>query len=227
MLQPVQLYRRWRAAAGLDFAMNVPAAPFSELGAISQLDPAETEQPQSETLAESIAAALCHSEIAQEVLGGRAAFVIDLPGYLSVGVGAYLQTEGIAPVSLLAGFYQQNAFLDGWPVLPNLVYFGNLLGSYSGEKGFAFLLERERLPDPEPDKYAVLEQFDNRYTIGSIFFPEFELMQSKGIQALVDVRPLGQEVTPDLLDYYREAAEADFNIYSSRLDLEKLISVKS
>jgi hypothetical protein len=219
MLKPVQLYRRWRDAAGPLFGMNVPAAPFSEIGAIMNLSKHDAAQPRADELCHSIAVTLANSETGELVKAGAAAFVLDLPGFISVGTGAYLQAEGIAPVLLLASFYYANAFIDGRASLPNLAYYGAMLGGYSEEKGLAFLLERERLPYPEPDKLAIIAQFDNRYALGEKYFPPFEALQRNGIRALVDVRPLGEEVLPDLFDYYELAAEAGFDIYSTRLNI--------
>jgi hypothetical protein len=189
-----------------------------------QMEATEAAQPRAAELCQAIALALRESEVGQMVKDGHAAFVLDFPGYISVGVGAYLQTEGIAPVLLLAACYQTGAFLDGWPILPNLAFYGESLGGYANEQGFAFVLERERLPQPEPDYSAVIAHFDNRYPLSLLMFPAFELMQQKGTEVLVDVRPAGQEVSPDLFDYYELAAEAGFSIFSSRLDLEQLSS---
>jgi hypothetical protein len=218
MLKPLQLYRRWRSAAGWDFGFFVPSAPFSELGRIYEFLSINNLTPRADVLGMAIAAALSGSEIGQAVREGQAAFVLDLPGFISVSAGAYLQTEGIAPILLMSACYMPGAFLDGSATLANLVYYGENLGEFSGEKGFAFLLERERLPLVEPDRYEIMEKLDNRYALAPIFFPPFETMRNRGIQTLVDVRPAGEDTAPDLFDVYEQASLNGFHIYSTRLD---------
>lgn len=215
------VYRAWRNAADPFFGRFVPSGAFSELGvfpAIMRL-PGE---PHGDELAQILAEALAESPQSEMVRSGQAVYVLDLPGYLSVATGAYLQLEGFRPISLIGGYYQPTAVLNGKLTLENLLYYGQRLDkTIEKTPALAFLLERERLP-LELDNFALLKTFDNRYRLGPAHFPPFELLKEQGIKAFIDVRAADDEVAPDLHAFYEFAAQNEFDIYSSVVPLEGL-----
>jgi hypothetical protein len=218
-MRPLRLYRAWRSAAGSVMGRFVPSGPFSELGAL----PAIMQLPggsHGDELAPILAEALAQSPQAEMVKNGQAVYILDFPGYLSLATGAYLQLEGFRPVSLIAGYYQPTAVLNGKLTLENLLYYGERLDNAAEETpAIVFLLERERLPYAKVDSFALLTAFDNRYKVGVGYFPPFELLKELGINTFIDVRAADDEVAPDLRAFYELAAQ---NVYSSVVPLEGL-----
>jgi hypothetical protein len=218
-LPTLRLYRQWKQAAG-SYSAFVPTAPFAaftknspqvDSGFISQID----------SLAQTLALLLANSTESELVRAGQAAFVLDLPGYLSVAVGYHLQkVANIAPVSLLAAYYQPHAILNGQFSGASLAHYGAKLATYNTEQGVAFLLEGERsnlLPD-----LALLQYFDNRYLTGLAYFPPLAKLTANGLQTLIDIRPSNAEIPPDLLQFYEQAALAKLNIFEARLPIADL-----
>lgn len=217
-MKPLHLYRHWCNAAGMVFNRFVPSGPFSEWGALPAVLRLPS-GPHADEFAQSLAAALVQSPQFETVQTGQAAYILDLPGYLSVAIGAYLQLDAVNPVSLIAGFYQPTAVLNGQMTLENLIYYGERLERADQTvRGAAFLLERERIPESGVDSFSLLKSFDNRYK-GTLYFPPFEFLHASGIKALIDVRAADDAVAPDLYYFYEEAAQNDFDVFSNILPI--------
>jgi len=216
----LQLYNQWRQAAGL-YQNFVPSAPFAAFAKKFTPDPLPTAfLNQTDALAQTLAALLSQSDDGGQVIAGHAAFVLDLPGYLTPAVGFYLQQAAIAPVSLLAAYYQPQAILNGHYSLASLQHYGLHLPPYAATSGYTFLLERERdflIPDT-----ALTHSFDNRYFSGLPYFPPLRFLAANGLVALIDVRPTDDELPPDLAHFYQQAADANLNIFQTRLPLSDL-----
>ena len=167
-----------------------------------------------------MAALLAQSDDGGYVRAGHAAFVLDLPGYLTPAVGFYLQQAGIAPVSLLAAYYQPPAVLNGHYSLVTLQHYGSHLQLYAPTTGYAFLLERERnalIADS-----ILMQSFDNRYFSGLAYYTPPAVLVANGLSALIDVRPADDELPADLAHSYQQAANANLNIFQTRLPLSNL-----
>ena len=150
------------AASSRHLSKLCAICPFATLANNSTSDPSPLAfLNQTDILAQTLAALLAQSDDGGYVMAGHAAFVLDLPGYLTPAIGFYLQQASIAPVSLLAAYYQPSAILNGHYSLVTLQHYGSHLQLYSATTGYAFLLERERnalIADS-----VLLQSFDNRY----------------------------------------------------------------
>lgn len=209
-LTPTRLFRHWKRAAGPVFGCYVPAAPFSALATFGP--PAPSPLFYDETC-QQLAAALSQSLEAQAVQAGEAAFVIDLPGPVSIGLGFYLQQLiGIAPVLLFGGLWRPGALLEGGESSAALSYYGERLLASSGP-GYTFLLERERVKEVPPLDY--IQAFNNRYYAGLSYFPPIAELVKAGIKALVDLRQAGDEIPGDQAGLYEKASQAGLDVFQT------------
>ncbi len=216
----LQLYKQWQQAAGI-YQNFVPSAPFAALAKNPPSEPSPTPfLNQTDGLAQTLAALLAQSDDWVHVMTGQAAFILDLPGYLTPAVGFYLQQAAIAPVSLLAAYYQPQAILNGHYGLASLQHYGWRLQPCAIPTGHAFLLERERsllIPN-----VVLTSSFDNRYFSGLAYFPPPAVLVANGLIALIDVRQSDEELPPDLAYFYQQAAAANLNIFQTRLPISDL-----
>lgn len=224
--RPLWLLRRWKEAAGPLAGWYIPAAPFTtlQLYGTPQIALRERLNPaQLDSLAQSLTERLMLTEQGLAVLSGEAAMVIDLPGAISVGLGFFLQQAGITPVLLFNGLYQPDSLVDGKNSLPAIIRYGNELQPWSGQQGYAFLLERERT-GPEPlNELALWRTFDNRYHAGEHIFPPFEKLKEGGVTALIDLRLAGDELPNDVNRFYRAAAKAGLDVFQAALPADWLV----
>lgn len=222
-LRPLWLLRRWKAAAGPLAGLYVPAAPFTALALFGEPQRARRERTnpaQLDGITQGLAERLAQTEQAQAVRDGQAAFVVDLPGALSAGLGCYLQAAGIAPVLAWGGLFRPGALLEGVEGLAALGRYGAQLRPWQNETGLAFLLERERTgPDPLDD-LTLSRTFDNRYHAGEYLLPPLATLKASGLTALIDLRAASDELPDDLNEFYRAAALAGLNIYQAALPLD-------
>lgn len=209
-LNPTRLFRRWKRAAGPVFGCYVPAAPFSAL-ANFEIVPAQTLF--YDEACRELAQTLAQSLEAEAVRAGEAAFVLDLPGPVSIGLGFYLrQSAAITPVLLFGGLWRPQAVLDGAESSAALYHYGERLEAGSGP-GYAFLLERERVKQVPPLDY--IHTFNNRYYTGASYFPPLPELSKAGIKALIDLRQAGDELPGDLAEFYEKASQAGLDIFQT------------
>lgn len=224
--RPLWLFRRWKAAAGPLAGGHISSAPFSALETYGPPQAARRERlnpARLDSLGQSLAEKLLLSEQGQAVLSGEAAMIIDLPGAVSAGLGFFLQQAGITPVLLFNGFYRPESLVDGKNTLPAIINYGSRVQAWSGQPGYAFLLERERT-GPEPSyELALWRTFDNRYHIGEHLFPPFEKLKSGGVTALIDLRLAGDELPNDVNRYYRAASQAGLDVFQAALPADWLV----
>jgi hypothetical protein len=209
----MQLFRRWRNAAGPALGRFVPAAPFAALTAYGI--------PGSRSLfydeiAQQVAAALLQSLEGQAVIAGEAAFVIDLPGPISLSLGYHLQqaNPALSPVLLFNGFWRPGGVLEweGNETVTTLAAYGAKVRPGRGP-GYAFLLERERYPEVDP--LRLIHSFDNRYHIWRSFSPVLPELNKLGINGLIDLRKAGDALPGDLAELYEEAAKMGIDIFQT------------
>jgi hypothetical protein len=224
--RPLWLLRRWKSAAGPLAGWYIPAAPFTALQLYGpprtplreRLNPARLD-----SITESLAGRLIQTDEGLAVHGGEAALVIDLPGAISVGLGFFLQELGITPVLLFNGLYRPESLVEGKNSLPAIIRYGTRLQTWSGQPGYAFLLERERT-GPEPTgELAFWRTFDNRYHAGDHLFPPFEKLKESGVTAFIDLRLAGDELPNDVNRFYRAAARAGFDVFQAALPADWLV----
>lgn len=224
--RPLWLFRRWKAAAGPLAGWYIPSAPFTALEIYGPPQTARRDRlnpARLDSLCQSVAEKLALSDQGQAVLSGEAAMVIDLPGAVSAGLGFFLQQAGIAPVLLFNGLYRPESLVEGKNNLPAIINYGSRLQAWSGQPGYAFLVERERT-GPEPSyEMALWRTFDNRYHVGEHLFPPFEKLKTGGVTALIDLRLAGDELPNDVNRYYRAAARAGLDVFQAALPAEWLV----
>jgi hypothetical protein len=226
-VRPIWLLRRWKRAAGPLAGSHVLAAPFTafQLFGEPRVPLRQRQNPiDLDRICRSIAERLGVTDQAEAVRSGEAAFVLDLPGALSVGIGCYLQTWGITPVLLFGGLYRPGSLLEGLDSLPALIRYGKQVQPWQGEGGFAFLLERERTGPSSLDDLGLYRTFDNRYHAGEQLFPPLEELQATGLTAFIDLRFADDELPADLNSVYQAAAKAGLNIYQAALPVDWLIN---
>jgi hypothetical protein len=223
-VRPLWLFRRWRAAAGELGGMVISTAPFTALQLFGQpqLPLRERQNPALlDNTCRNVAQQLMESELGEQVRNGTAAFVLDLPAPVSLATGFHLQAHGVAPVLAFGGLYRPGAVIDGKQMIEALIRYGSQLRAYNGERGFAFLLERERGGNSDqPDDLTFWRTFDNRYRAGEHLFPPLPDLKDAGLNAFVDLRVAGDELPIDLNFFYRYAAEMGFNVYQAAIPQE-------
>jgi hypothetical protein len=224
--RPMSLLRRWKNAAGPLAGWYIPAAPFTalELYGSPQIPLRERMNPaRLDSLGHSLAQRLMLTEQGQAVQSGEAAMVIDLPGAISAALGLGLQEVGITPVLLFNGLYRPDSFIDGKNSLPAIIRYGSKLKPWSGQPGYAFLLERERTGPEPPDIMSLWRTFDNRYHAGVHLFPPFEKLKNSGVTAFIDLRLAGDELPNDANRFYREAARSGLDVFQAALPADWLM----
>ncbi len=225
--RPLWLLRRWKRAAGPVAGWFVPSGPFTALQIYGE-PRVPLRQRQNPTdldrLCSTLAERLGATDQAEAVRGGEAAFVLDLPGALSMGLGCYLQAWGIAPVLLFGGMYRPGSFLEGADSLPALVRYGRQVQPWQNEGGFAFLLERERTGPPHLEDLNLWRTFDNRYHAGDHLFPALDALKAGGLTAFIDLRAEGDELPSDINGFYQMAAQAGLNVYQAALPADWLMN---
>ncbi|MBN9392027.1 MAG: hypothetical protein J0I20_28580 [Chloroflexi bacterium] len=223
--RPLWLMRRWKSAAGPLASWYIPAAPFTalQLYGTPQIALRERLNPaRLDNIAETLAGRLLQTDEGLAVQGGEAAIIIDLPGSISVGLGFFLQKLGITPVLLFNGLYRPASLVEGKNSLPAIIRYGSQVEAWSGQPGYAFLLERERT-GPEPTgELAFWRTFDNRYHAGEHLFPPLEKLKAGGVSALIDLRLAGDELPHDVNRFYRAAARAGLDVFQAALPPEWL-----
>ncbi len=208
-----RLFRGWKRAAGPAFGRFIPAAPFSALATFG-LPP---RQPLFyDEICQQIAATLVQTLEGEAVRAGEAAFVIDLPGPISLGLGFHLQQAGmgIAPVLLFAGLWRPGAVIEGGESASALIEYSQKLAKRTeAANGYAFLLEQERTTEIEP--WQLVTTFDNRYRAGIALFPPIPDLLNAGIMALIDLRRAGNTLPDDLAEFYELASRAGLDIFQT------------
>ncbi len=224
--RPLWLLRRWKSAAGPLAGWYIPAAPFTALqlyGLPRTVSRERLNPDRLDSLGQSLTGRLILTDQGLAVKSGEAAMVIDLPGAISAALAVFLQQAGITPVLLFNGLYRPDSLVDGKNSLPAIIRYGPRLAPWTGQPGYAFLLERERT-GPEPLKdLALWRTFDNRYHAGEHLFPPYEKLKSGGVTALIDLRLAGDELPNDVNRFYRGAARAGLDIYQAALPAEWLV----
>lgn len=224
--RPLWLLRRWKSAAGPVAGWYIPAAPFTalQLFGLPQAPLRERLNPTVlDNIGASLAGRLMQTDQGQAAHAGEAALVIDLPGSVSAVVGFFLQQQGITPVLLFNGLYRPGSLVEGKNSLPAVIRYGSRLQEWSGQAGYAFLLERERT-GPEPTgEPAFWRTFDNRYHAGEHLFPPFEKLKAGGVTAFIDLRLAGDELPNDVNRFYRAAARAGFDVFQAALPADWLV----
>ncbi|MBN9379058.1 MAG: hypothetical protein J0H93_11830 [Chlamydiales bacterium] len=141
---------------------------------------------------------------------------------ISLQKGFFLQKLGITPVLLFNGLYRPASLVEGKNSLPAIIRYGSQVEAWSGQPGYAFLLERERT-GPEPTgELAFWRTFDNRYHAGEHLFPPLEKLKAGGVSALIDLRLAGDELPHDVNRFYRAAARAGLDVFQAALPPEWL-----
>jgi hypothetical protein len=225
-VRPLWLLRRWKSAAGPLAGWYIPAAPFTALqlyGLPRTVSRERLNPARLDSLGQSLAGRLMLTEQGLAVKSGEAAMIIDLPGAVSAGLAVFLQQAGITPVLLFNGLYQPDSLVDGKNSLPAIIRYGSRLQAWSGQPGYAFLLERERTGPEPPKELALWRTFDNRYHAGEHLFPPYEKLKSGGVTALIDLRMAGDELPNDVNRFYRGAARAGLDVYQAALPAEWLV----
>lgn len=221
-VRPHWLHRQWKRAAGSLVEKYLPAAPFTALQLFGE-PPTPLRERQSPRLIDNVgrklAEHLSQTPQADAVLAGEAAFVLDLPGPVSVATGFYLQQYGILPVLLFSGLYQPGALLEGADSLAALIRYGQQIepAKPTATASFAFLLERDRSGSPQIDELAFWRTFDNRYRVGDYLFPPLPLLKELELSAFIDLRLEGDDLPDDINRFYRYAALQGFDIYQAVL----------
>lgn len=224
--RPLWLLRRWKSAAGPLAGWYIPAAPFTALELYGPPQTALRERlnpARLDSMGVSLAEKLMLTEQGLAVLSGEAAMIIDLPGAVSTGLGFFLQQAGITPVLLFNGLYRPESLVEGKNSLPAVIHYGSRLQPWSGQTGYAFLLERERTGPAPPNELALFRTFDNRYHVGEHLFPPFEKLKDGGVTALIDLRLAGDELPNDVNHFYRAAAQAGLDVFQAALPAEWLV----
>lgn len=224
--RPLWLLRRWKRAAGPLAGWYIPAAPFTALqlyGVPATVLRERVNPARLDGLVQSLAERLRLTEQGLAVKSGEAAMIVDLPGVISAGLAVFLQQAGITPVLLFNGLYQPDSLVDGKNSLPAIIRYGSRLAAWSGEPGYAFLLERERTGPEPPKELTFWRTFDNRYHAGEHLFPPFEKLKSGGVTALIDLRLAGDELPNDVNRFYRAAASAGLDVYQAALPADWLL----
>jgi hypothetical protein len=221
------LLRRWKSAAGPLAGWYIPAAPFTALQLYGTPQTALRERlnpARLDNIAETLAGRLLQTDEGLAVQGGDAAIVIDLPGSISAALGFFLQKLGITPVLLFNGLYRPASLVEGKNSLPAIIRYGSRIEAWSGQPGYAFLLERERT-GPEPTgELAFWRTFDNRYHAGEHLFPPLEKLKAGGVTAFIDLRLAGDELPHDVNRFYRAAAQAGLDVFQAALPPDWLIA---
>ena len=211
-LRPIKLFRCWKQAAGPIFGRFVPAAPFSALATFGwpTLPPLFYDEACQE-----LATNLRQTLEGEAVSAGEAAFVIDLPGPISLGLGFYLQQLGISPILLFGGLWRPAALLEGAESASSLAYYSERLNRAEIKKGrgYAFLLERERFQEVAP--LSLVKTFNNRYRAGLGLFPPPPELRKAGLAGLIDLRVADDELPDDLMEFYNSASQAGLDIFQS------------
>ena len=203
-INPLRLYRWWKAAAGPVAGPFVPAAPFTalaqaEVAASLRLDGLNLTA--FDKLCRQIAERLALTEQFEAVRDGQAAFVLDLPGMIGLGLAFHLQAIGIGPVLAWGGLYRPASLLEGTHSLSALIHYGHRLAPWAGQIGLAFVLERERRGPSHLDDLTLWATFDNRYHAGEHLLPPLNLLRAAGLTSLIDLRPENDSL-PEDLDYF-------------------------
>ncbi len=224
--RPLWLMRRWKRAAGPVAGWHVPAAPFTALQLFGEprLPLRQRRNPATlDRLARDLAERLAATDQAEAVQSGEAAFIFDLPGALSIGLGCHLQAYGMTPVLLFGGLYRLGSIVEGHESLPAIIRYAPQIQPWQTAGGFAFLLERERTGPPDLDDLGLWRSFDNRYHAGEYLFPPLDTLKTGGLTALIDLRAEGDELPSDLDGFYQVAALAGINVYQAFLPADWLL----
>ncbi|HEX2915437.1 MAG TPA: hypothetical protein VH186_32055 [Chloroflexia bacterium] len=218
--RPLWLLRRWKRAAGPLAGRFVMSAPFTALELYGEPRGPIAARPNPaalDAICQRLAERLSQTEQLAAVQSGEAAFVIDLPGPLSVGLGYYLQAYGVAPVLLFNGLFRPGAVLEGLETLPAISRYSSRLKPWQAGSGYAFLLERDRTGPEQIDDLTLCRVFDNRYHAGEHLFPPFEELTAQGLAAFIDLRLEGDDLPDEMDSLYRQAARAGLDVYQANL----------
>lgn len=150
----------------------------------------------------------------------RVALVVDIPGDLSVAVGAVLSRRGFAPVPLFNGVHSdQSPLVDNASVLNALTVMADRLVPGGSDPAPAFLLDSQRLVGaPAPGRY------DNRWIVFPQDLPSGGRLMASGIRECSIIAANGT-VQDDLCHVLKRWQDAGIDMFMVREDRREATTI--